>query len=163
MKKFSSFAGTVTMIQDYLVNSDEELKGCFKLMSLLRGDGSIVNFVISPTTYFLDRVMVSVGDHVTGFYDVNLPVLLIYPPQYQALIIVKDNPYQNIKVDYFDSQLVSNDAQLQLNISSYTPILLQNDQLFTLSPANRNLLVVYGPTTLSIPAQTTPFKIIVLC
>ncbi|WP_051591135.1 hypothetical protein [Bacillus sp. UNC438CL73TsuS30] len=83
MKKFSSFAGTVTMIQNYLVNSEEDLKGCFKLMSLLRGDGSIVNFVISSTTYFLDRVMVSVGDHVTGFYDVNLPVPLIYPPQYQ--------------------------------------------------------------------------------
>jgi hypothetical protein len=163
MKKYGSFSGTVTMIQDYLVGSDEELKGCFKLMSLIGEDGSIVNFVISPTTYFLDRVMVSVGDRVTGFYDVNVPVILIYPPQYQALIIVKDNSYQNVKVDYFNSQLVSSDGQLQLNISSYTPILLQNDQPFTLNPANRNLLVVYGPATFSIPAQTTPYKIIVLC
>lgn len=150
-------------VQDYLVGSDEELKGCFKLMSLLRGDGSIVNFVISPTTYFLDRVIVSVGDRVTGFYDVNLPVILIYPPQYQAIIIVKENPYQNVKVDYFNNQLVSSDGQLQLNISSYTPIVLTNDQSFTLSPTNRNLLVVYGPATMSIPAQTTPYKVIVMC
>jgi hypothetical protein len=71
MKKYGSFSGTVTMIQDYLVGSDEELKGCFKLMSLVGDDGSIVNFVISPTTYFLDHDMVSVGDTVTGFYDVN--------------------------------------------------------------------------------------------
>ena len=163
MKKFSSIYGTVTMIQDYSVGSDAELNGCFKLMSLLRADGSIVNFVISPTTYFLDHVMVSIGDRVTGFYDVNVPVILIYPPQYQALIIVKDSPYQNVKVDYFDSQLVSSDRQLQLNISNYTPILLPNDQTFTLNPANRNLLVVYGPTTMSIPAQTTPYKIIVMC
>jgi hypothetical protein len=163
MKKYGSFSGTVTMIQDYLVGSDEELKGCFKLMSLLGGDGSIVNFVISPTTYFLDHVMVSVGDRVTGFYDVNVPVILIYPPQYQALIIVKDNPYQNVKVDYFNSQLVSIDGQLQLNISSNTPIVLQNDQPFTLNPGNRNLLVVFGPVTFSIPAHTTPYKIIVLC
>lgn len=162
MKKYGSFSGTVTMIQDYLVGSEEE-KGCFKLMSLLQGDGSIVNFVISPTTYFLDHVMVSVGDRVTGFYDVNVPVILIYPPQYQALIIVKDNSYQNVKVDFFNSQLVSSDGQLQLNISSYTPILLQNNQPLTSNPANRNLLVVYGPTTFSIPAQTTPYKIIVLC
>jgi hypothetical protein len=35
MKKYGSFSGTVTMIQDYLIGSDEELKGCFKLMSLL--------------------------------------------------------------------------------------------------------------------------------
>jgi hypothetical protein len=163
MKKFSSIYGTVTMIQDYLVGSDEELNGCFKLMSLLRGDGSIVNFVISPTTYFLDHVMVSIGDRVTGFYDVNVPVILIYPPQYQALIIVKNNFYENVKVDYFNNQLVSSDGQLQLNISSYTPILLQNDQPFTLNPTNRNLLVVYGTATFSIPAQTTPYKIIVLC
>jgi hypothetical protein len=162
MKKYGSFSGRVTMIQDYLVGSDEE-KGCFKLMSLLGGDGSIVNFVISPTTYFLDRVMVSVGDTVTGFYDVNVPVILIYPPQYQALVIVKDNAYQNVKVDYFNSQLVSSDGQLQLNISNYTHVLLQNDQPFTLNPANRNLLVVYGSATFSIPAQTTPYKIIVLC
>jgi hypothetical protein len=100
---------------------------------------------------------------VTGFYDVNVPVILIYPPQYQALIIIKDNPYQNVKVDYFNSQLVSSDGQLQLNISSNTPILLQNDQPFTLNPGNRNLLVVFGPATFSIPAQTTPYKIIVLC
>ncbi len=163
MKKYGSFSGTVTMIQDYLVSSDEELNGCYKLMSLSSDDGSVVNFVINPTTYFLDRVMVSVGDFVTGFYDVNLPVILIYPPQYQALIIVKNNSYQNVKADYFNSQLVSSDGQLKLNISGYTPILLQNDQPFTLNPANRNLLVVYGPATFSIPAQTTPYKIIVLC
>jgi hypothetical protein len=163
MKKYASFSGTVTMIQDHFAGADEELNGCFKLMSLLGEDGSIVNFVISPTTYFLDRVVVSVGDTVTGYYDVNVPVILIYPPQYQALIIVKNNPYQNVKVDFFNSQLVSSDGQLRLNLSSYTPILLQNDQPFTLSPANRNLLVVYRSATFSIPAQTTPYKIIVLC
>jgi hypothetical protein len=85
------------MIQDYLVSSDEELKGCFKIMSLLRGDGTIVNFVMNPTTYFLDHVIVSIGDHFTGFCDVNVPVILIYPPQYQAIIIAKDNPLSKRK------------------------------------------------------------------
>ena len=28
---------------------------------------------------------------------------------------------------------------------------------------NRNLIVIYGATTKSIPAQTTPYKIIVMC
>jgi hypothetical protein len=76
---------------------------------------------------------------------------------------LKDNSYQNVKVDYFNSQLVSSDGQLQLNISSNTPILVQNDQPFTLNPANRNLLVLYGRATFRIPAQITPYKIIVLC
>lgn len=37
------------------------------------------------------------------------------------------------------------------------------NQTFTLNPVNRNLLVVFGPTTMSIPVQTTPYKIIVMC
>ncbi len=118
---------------------------------------------MSPITYFVDHEMVSVGDRVTGYYDGNAAVPLIFPPQYRALIMVKDNPYQNVKVDYFNAQLVSSDGQLRLNISPYTPIVLTNGQAFSRTPANRNLIVIYGPTTKSIPAQTTPYKIIVWC
>jgi hypothetical protein len=69
----------------------------------------------------------------------------------------------NVKLDYFDSQLVSGDGTLKLNISPLTQIILDNGQAFTGNPLNRNLTVVYGPTTRSIPAQTTPYKIIVMC
>ena len=163
MKKYSSFSGTVSMIQDYSTNPNQEFKGCYQLMSVVIGDGSIVNFVIGPTTYFLDHVRVSIGDRVTALYDANAPALLIYPPQYQALIVVKDHPYQHVKVDYFNSQLVSSDGQLKLNISHSTPILLPNNQFFTANPSNHHLLVVYSSATMSIPAQTTPNKIIVMC
>jgi len=37
------------------------------------------------------------------------------------------------------------------------------NQTFTLNPVNRNLLDVFGPTTMSIPVQTTPYNIIVMC
>ncbi|MBW9235028.1 hypothetical protein JQK62_22935, partial [Leptospira santarosai] len=94
-----------------------------------------VNFVVSPSTYFVNQEMVSVGDSITGYYDGDAPVPLIYPPQYRALVVVKDDPYQNIKVDYFNSQLVSRDGQLQLNLSPYTPISLRNGQPFTKSIA----------------------------
>jgi hypothetical protein len=118
---------------------------------------------VSPTTYFVDHVMVAVGDRVTGYYDGDAPTILIYPPQYQALVMIKDSPNQNVKVDHFNSQLVSNDGQLQLNISPYTQIVLTNGQAFSRSPANRDLIVIYGPATHSIPAKTTPYRIIVLC
>lgn len=91
------------------------------------------------------------------------PVPMIYPPQYRALIIVKESNYHNVKVDFFNQQLLSSDGQLQLNLSPTTIISLKNGQPFTNSPANRNLIVVYGPTTRSIPAQTTPYEIIVWC
>lgn len=48
-------------------------------------------------------------------------------------------------------------------ISPSTLIVLENGQVFTGNPANRDLIIVYGPTTRSIPAQTTPYKIIVMC
>ncbi|MFT9497260.1 hypothetical protein [Anaerosolibacter sp.] len=107
--------------------------------------------------------MVSVGDIVVGFYDANAPVPLIYPPQYRAIVMSRLVLGQNVKVDYFNEQLVSSDGTLKLNIAPFTQIILENNQAFTANLANRNLIVLYGPTTRSIPAQTTPYKIIVLC
>jgi hypothetical protein len=150
------------MISDHMGQNGEG-DGCRKLISVENGMGTIVNFEILPTTYFVDHVMVAVGDRVTGYYDGNAPTLLIYPPQYQALVMVKKSPYQNVKVDYFNSQLESSDGRLRLNVSPYTQIVLTNGQSFTRNPANRDLIVIYGPTTKSIPAQTTPYRIIVLC
>lgn len=150
------------MISDFFTNQNSE-EGCYKFITLENELGEIVNFVVSPTTYFVDNVMVSVGDRLTGYYDGDAPTLLIYPPQYEALVMVKDSPYQNVKVDYFNRQLESSDGQLRLNISPYTQIVLTNGQIFSRYPGNRDLIVIYGPTTRSIPAQTTPYRIIVLC
>lgn len=127
------------------------------------GYGTLVNFVVTPNTYFVDHVMVSRGDMVTGFYDANAPVPLIFPPQFRAIVMARDTLYQNVKVDYFNSQLLSSDNNLKLNIAPRTQIVLENGQAFSNNPANRNLIVVYGATTKSIPAQTTPYKIIVMC
>jgi hypothetical protein len=142
------------MISDHMGQNGEG-DGCRKLISVENGMGTIVNFEISPTTYFVDHVMVAVGDRVTGYYDGNAPTLLIYPPQYQALVMVKKSPYQNVKVDYFNSQLESSDGRLRLNLSPYTQIVLTNGQPFTRNPSNRDLIVIYGPSTKINPAQTT--------
>lgn len=163
MKKFQPFHGMITMITDFGVDENGEGSGCYKLVSVENGYGNVVNFVVTPTTYFVDHIMVSLGDMVTGFHDANAAVPLIFPPQFEALVMAKDSQYQNVKVDYFNSQLVSSDNTLSLNISPYTRILLENGQAFTGNPSNRNLIVVYGATTRSIPAQTTPYKIIVIC
>jgi hypothetical protein len=163
MINFKSFNGFVMMIDDFWINETGEGMGCYKLMTVEDRYGAVVNFVVTPATYFVDHVMVRVGDKVTGFYDANAPVPLIFPPRFQAIVMSRDTQYRNVKVDYFDSNLVSSDNTLRLNISPYTHIVLQNDQAFSRTPANRNLIVVYGATTKSIPAQTTPYKIIVMC
>lgn len=162
MTTFGLFYGIITRIDDFRTGTGEAT-GCYKLMTVQNREGSIVNFVITPNTYFVDHTMVAVGDMVVGFYDANAPVPLIYPPQYRAIVISRLVLGQNVKVDYFNEQLVSSDGTLKLNIAPFTQIILENNQAFTANLANRNLIVVYGPTTRSIPAQTTPYKIIVLC
>lgn len=162
-QKFAAVSGTVTRIEDFNSGQDDASAGCYKLMSLESKDMGPVNFVISTKTYFVDHEVVEIGDEVTGFYDANAPALLIYPPQYPAIVMAKDTEYQNVTVDYFNNQLISSDGNLKLNIAPSTEVILTNDQPFNRYAGNRNLIVVYGPTTKSIPAQTTPYKIIVLC
>lgn len=163
MANFQAFRGVVMMIDDFFVNATGEGAGCYKLITLDNGYGAVVNFVVSPNTYFVDHVTLNIGDRVTGFYDGNAPVPLIFPPQFRAIVMARDNRYENVKVDFFNSELISSDNSLRLNIGPNTKIVLENNQLFTQDPASRNLIVVYGATTKSIPAQTTPSKIIVMC
>lgn len=162
MTIFEYFYGIITIIDDFRTGAGDSA-GCYKLMTVQNREGNIVNFVITPTTYFVDHIMISVGDTVIGFYDANAPVPLIYPPQYRAIVMVKLVPGLNVKVDYFNEQLISSDGSLKLNIAPFTQIILENGQRFTGNPANHDLIVIYGPTTRSIPAQTTPYRIIVMC
>ena len=163
MENFIPFSGILTTIQDFLVDASGQGLGCYKLMTVVNSNGDLVNFVVSPDTYFVDLQMVNMGDRVTGFYDANAPAPLIYPPQYNAIVMVKDSPYYFVKVDFFDNQLISSDNMLQLRIAPFTQIILQNGQDFNRVPVNNNLIVMYGATTKSIPAQTVPYKIIVMC
>ncbi len=99
---FLSFSGTVMMIEDFSIGQKNEA-GCYKLFTVDNGYGNIVNFVVEPTTYFVDHEIIQTGDRVTGFYDANAPVPMIYPPQYRALVMSKDSPYYRVKVDYFSA------------------------------------------------------------
>ena len=70
---------------------------------------------------------------------------------------------ENITFDYFNRNLVSSNNSLKLNPSRSTQILTFNGQSFQCRLGNQNLIVYYTNTTRSIPPQTTPSRIIVLC
>lgn len=162
MMNLESFSGVVMVISDFYTGQNNDT-GCYVLMTVDNGRGNVVNFVVEPTTYFVNHVKVGVGDRVTGFYDADAATPMIYPPQFRAIVMSKDSRNENVKVDYFNRRLQSSDGMLQLNLSPQTEILSTNGQYFTGDIAGRNLIVVYGATTRSIPAQTTPHKIIVIC
>lgn len=163
MTNFYSFNGTIIGITDFFTGQNDNREGCYKFFTVENETGIIVNFVVSPSTYVVDHEMLAVGDSVTGYYDGDAPAILIYPPQYPAIVMVKEDFNRNVKVSYFTNQLLSSDGQLQLNLSPETQIILTNGQQFSSYPGNRDLIVFYQFTTRSIPAQTTPYRIIVLC
>lgn len=156
------FNGVVMVINDFYTGQNQDA-GCYVLMTVDNGRGNVVNFVVGPTTYFVNHVKVRVGDRVTGFYDADAPTPMIYPPQFRAVVMTKDSKRENVKVDYFNRRLQSSDGTLQLSLSPKTEILSTNGQYFTGNITERNLIVLYDTTTKSIPAQTTPHKIIVIC
>jgi hypothetical protein len=160
MMRFGSFSGKLTAINEYPADQGA---GCTKLMTVTASQDDVVNFVVTPKTYIVSHVMLQTGDDVIGFYDADAPAILIYPPQYPSIVMARRSAFSDIKVDFFDDQLISSDGQLKLNISPITLVILENGQAYTGDLRNRILTVVYGATTRSIPAQTTPLKVVVMC
>ncbi|BCN30516.1 hypothetical protein [Anaeromicropila herbilytica] len=162
MATFTSFEGRINSIEDFYTSSKAE-SGCTKLISVVNREGAIFNFVVTTETYFINHVTVQVGDIVVAFYDTSLPAPMIYPPQFRAVVIGIVSDSYSIAVDFFNKRLTNRTRTLQLNIGPETIVMLTNDQLFSGSPGNHNLAVLYDITTRSIPAQTTPLQVIVLC
>lgn len=135
---------------------------CSWQVSLVNNNG-ITNFVISPVTYVIQGVQLRPGMQVTAFYDSNLAIPLVYPPEYEAVIIGRKNANETIYAGYFDDDLVAEDQSLKLNIARNTEIMTSNGQKFTCNLGGQLLIVYYSITTMSIPPQTTPRRIIVMC
>ncbi len=135
---------------------------CSQTMSL-RTEKGIVNFIIGPETYVIDNRPLRAGLRVAAYYDASLLVPLIFPPQYRAQIVAVLTRDEQIMLNEFDRNLTARDGSLQLNLARNTNIETLNGQRVTCNPGNQTLLVFYSATTRSIPPQTTPRRIVVLC
>lgn len=161
---YNSFTGTV--------NEIEEMDDFTKVF--LEGeDDSPAYFILSENTFYANEVKIEKGSKITGYYETGRPMIMIYPPQYTIDIVTPAYEDGFVKADKFDSNLLSKDKQLKLTISEDTEILWENNtQIYWIKQptteeletvlSNRQMLVYYDFTTKSIPAQTTPIKIIVL-
>ncbi|MCI8561321.1 MAG: hypothetical protein HFH03_09425 [Dorea sp.] len=153
---------TLVPVTGIIVNITRGNDCCSQMLALRTEDG-IVNFMIGMDTIVIDSRQLRQGMRVAAFYDSNLPVPLIFPPQYQAQLITVLGRNEQIMLGYFDSDLTASDGSLQLNISAGTMIKTLNGQNITCNLGEHTLLVYYTTTTRSIPPQTTPRRIIVLC
>ena len=135
---------------------------CTMTLSVVSGE-EIINVIVTGETRIIDNVRLRRGMRIAAFYDAELPTPAVYPPQYRAELVTSLRRNQQVKLDYFDDSLTSSDNSLRLNIGPTTNIVTLNGQQYTCSPENMELLVYYTTATFSIPAQTTPQRVIVLC
>ncbi len=81
--------------------------GCVMFVGLEDQNGNLVNFLVSPTAFVLDYVMLREGMEVTMYYRTDEPVPLIYPPQYQAVAAAYTPHGLNAYLDVFNSMLTN--------------------------------------------------------
>lgn len=136
---------------------------CCSVLISIDTEGEIVNFVVSADTMVVDNIRLRRGMRVAAFYDTSLPAPAIFPPQYQAEIVTVLRNNQEAALNFFDDTLTAEDGSLKLNISPLTSIRTMNGQRFMCSPEGQELLVYYSSVTKSIPPQTSPQRIIVMC
>lgn len=160
---FLTAEGTIVDIEPTRIGN-RRANGCMIFVSIEDMDGNIVNFIVTPSTYIVDFITLREGMKCTFYYRADEPAPLIYPPQYNAAVVAPDmGNNMFVSVGYFNNSLINEDQTLQLNMDSSVGVFTTNNQVFLGSPANHELVVMYETATRSIPAQTTPVRVIVLC
>lgn len=155
---YENYRSIIGIIQNISRGGD-----CCTQIINLRTENGIVNFILSGNTRVIDDERLRPGMRIAAFYDETLPVPAIFPPQYRADLIAVLRRDQSIMLNYFDENLIAADNTLRLNLSPVTSINTQNGQRYLCPPENAVLLVYYTRTTFSIPPQTTPQRVIVMC
>ena len=120
---------------------------CCSQMVSLRTENGIVNFAVDMDTVIIDSRQLRQGMRVAAFYDSNLPVPLIFPPQYRAQIVTVLGRNEQVMLNYFDENLTATDGSLQLNVGPGTVIKTINGQNITCNLGEHILLVYYTVTT----------------
>lgn len=153
---YSQFTGTVKDIVE------RESFPTSKLVLLENEDGIEANLVITDKTYFVNDKEIKIGSKVTGFYETDAPMIMIYPAQYNTRVVAVDYEGPNLAVDRFDEKLTSRNGALILNIGDNTVITTEAGKVFEGSLENKQLVVEYGISILSYPAKITPDRVVVL-
>lgn len=132
-------------------------------------DGDQTNILeISKDTLVFDntgkKAELKKGDKIVAYTFANKPQTLIYPPKFNPeVVIVETEGAGLVEVDYFYENLTNTYDILKLNISEKTELLNAKGEKVTAKDlAEKHLVVFYTTSTESVPAQTTPSKVIIL-
>ncbi|WP_313237733.1 stalk domain-containing protein [Sporosarcina ureae] len=134
----------------------------------VKGDEDFPVLAITDETLIFDntgqKTKLKKGDKVSAYTHADKPMVMIYPPQYtpDAVIVEKDEANTAV-VGIFDDELVDPYLKLQLNVDDSTDISSASGNKVNADDLKgKDLLVFYKETTRSIPAKTTPEKVVIL-
>ena len=134
-------------------------------------DGNPAILVLSQETVFPFASGFAAGDTITGWYRTDKPMMMIWPPQYDIVVLVAGvSEDVLIKVDRFhawddntEGYMLSQDGMFAFITDENTEIILADGQDFKDGELDgRRIVVVYDISTRSLPELTTARKLIVL-
>lgn len=159
-----------------VVKTDIDVDGIIKTTTDVNNkddQNNTVNLMITDDTLVYDNLGnkkalsdLTDGSKITVFTGSYEPTPLILPVQYTAnVIIINGDKEGNVNVDTYlaDEEGYTNAAN-NLNIAAAddTKIVDKDEKEYKGDLDKNDLIVFYGASTKSIPAQTTPTKVVVL-
>lgn len=159
-----------------VVKTDSDVDGIIKTTTDVNNkddQNNTVNLKITDDTLVYDNLGnkkalsdLTDGSKITVFTGSYEPTPLILPVQYTAnVIIINGDKEGNVNADtYFADEEGYTNAANTLNIAAAddTKIVDKNEKEYKGDLDKNDLIVFYGASTKSIPAQTTPTKVVVL-
>ncbi|MCL1844200.1 MAG: copper amine oxidase N-terminal domain-containing protein [Defluviitaleaceae bacterium] len=163
---FGKVTGEVTELWENDFTGGEFVRIRRALEGYYEGQYSYFDFLIDGNSFVMGQAP-ETGDVITGFFDANVPVTMIYPPQHTAVVIVnRADDLPRVIVDRFDEDWVSSDNLFRLNINDDTEIIFQGGDSFegdTEELIGRKLVVEFSVSHRDIPETIpNPDKITVL-
>lgn len=83
---------TLIPIDGIIQNISTPTDDCCQQQVTIRNSQGVYNFMVDADTYIVGSIRLRPGMTVAAFYDGNVAVPLVYPPQYQAVIISRRSP-----------------------------------------------------------------------
>lgn len=166
---YAKHSGTVTETRDGFIGTT--ISGKTDDMN------DIINYTVTENTRVFDNsgnaktiADVKKDSKITVFTEAFAPTPLILPPQYRADVIIIENgdkdmlPFVDVDTYINNGVRLTNAAgNLSLNLGKDTKIVDTKGNAVKEADLNKkDLVVFYTVTTRSIPAQTTPLKVVVL-
>lgn len=124
-----------------------------------------VVLVSDKTREFVDKADLVEGMNLTVYSHRDTPILESYPARMGCdVVVIRENEEPtNVEIFSFDEELLSTDNVLKIFPDEDTVIVdTEGNSLGVEDIKNRDAVVFYSIATLSLPAQATPEKVIVL-